>query len=147
MAVHGFLRTRRVLTRRASAPPVACSPPLLWRERRTLAAQAALAGRRLSSFPKARHDASRSVVLRRVAHTFVLPAGSAASLLRVEEMVGLTRQPDFNEDVAATYLADCGIDLEVLERAWSATGAMANDELDKMFGLFTTVSIGKPKPL
>ena len=62
-------------------------------------------------------------------------------------MVGLARQPDFNEDAAATYLADSGVDLEVLERAWNATGAMADDELDTMFGLFTTVSIGKPKPL
>ena len=91
--------------------------------------------------------APRCTALRCVASlTHSLPTGNAASLLRVEEMVDLMHQPHFDEDVASAYLADSGVNLETLERAWNAPpGALTDEEFVDMLGLFRTVSIGKPK--
>lgn len=61
----------------------------------------------------------------------------------------LCRNPDFDEEMAMTYFADSGVNLEPLERAWNAQPgvAMTDEEFRSMLGLFRTISIGKPANL
>ena len=75
-------------------------------------------------------------------------ADKVASLRRLEELVDLGRQPDFNAPMARAYFAESGVNLEPLERSLGAQPgeAMGDDEFVDMLGLLRTISIFRPAP-
>ena len=85
-------------------------------------------------------------LLRCLSEALAAPSDKAAALCRLEELIDLSRKPDFDEHMARAYFADSGVNLEPLVRSLSARRgeAMADVEMVDMLGLLRTLSTGKP---